>query len=111
MTTANLTNQEIIEKINNAKIACGAYMQGNVIKVCYRASKKNIITIELPATFISHYSNENELVCDFFGGSWSTMAACEQLNRICKSIEFDPVNCQIIINRMEKCYNLKAEKI
>lgn len=67
--------------------------------------------IELPATFISHYSNENELVCDFFGGSGSTMAACEQLNRICKSIEFDPVNCQIIINRMEKCYNLKAEKI
>ena len=46
MTTANLTNQEIIEKINNAKIACGAYMQGNVIKVCYRASKKNIITIK-----------------------------------------------------------------
>lgn len=41
-----MTNQEIIEKINNAKIACGAYMYGNVIKVCYRASKKNIITIE-----------------------------------------------------------------
>ena len=41
-----MTNLEIIEKINNAKIACGAYMSGNVIKVCYRASKKNIITIE-----------------------------------------------------------------
>lgn len=67
--------------------------------------------IELPATFITHYSNENELVCDFFGGSGSTMAACEQLNRVCKSIEFDPKNCQIIINRMEKCYNLKAEKL
>ena len=47
MATLNdYTNQEIIEKINNAKIACGAYMSGNVIKVCYRAFKKNIITIE-----------------------------------------------------------------
>ena len=45
-TLNDYTNQEIIELINNAKIACGAYMSGNVIKVCYRASKKNTITIQ-----------------------------------------------------------------
>jgi DNA modification methylase len=67
--------------------------------------------IELPSTFIQHYSNENEIVCDFFGGSGSTMAACEQLNRICYMIEFDNQNCQIIINRMKKCYGLKAIKL
>ncbi len=67
--------------------------------------------IELPATFINHYSLENELICDFFCGSGSTMAACEQLNRICYSIEFSPENCQRIINRMEKIYNLKAIKL
>ena len=45
-TLNDYTNQEIIDLINNAKIACGAYLQGSVIKVCYRASKKNIITIQ-----------------------------------------------------------------
>ena len=45
-TLNDYTNQEIIDLINNAKIACGAYMQGSAIKVCYRASKKNIITIQ-----------------------------------------------------------------
>jgi DNA modification methylase len=67
--------------------------------------------IELPAKFIEHYSNENELVVDFFGGSGSTMAASEQMNRRCYSIEFDPQNCQIIINRMKKCHNLESVKI
>jgi len=67
--------------------------------------------IELPANFIQHYTNEKEIVCDFFGGSGSTMAACEQLNRICYMMELEPKNCQIIINRMDKIYNLKFEKI
>ena len=45
-TLNDYTNQEIIELINNAKIACFAYASGSSIKVCYRASKKNIITIQ-----------------------------------------------------------------
>ncbi|MDD4210761.1 MAG: DNA methyltransferase [Bacteroidales bacterium] len=67
--------------------------------------------IELPSTFIQHYSNENEIVTDFFGGSGSTMAACEQLKRNCYMMELEPKNCQIIIDRMEKCYNIKSIKI
>ena len=45
-TLNDYTNQEIIELINNAKIACFAYESGRSIKVIYRASKKNIITIK-----------------------------------------------------------------
>ena len=41
-----MTNQEIIEKINNAHIACFAYSVKSHVEVCYRASKKNIITIK-----------------------------------------------------------------
>jgi DNA modification methylase len=67
--------------------------------------------IELPSTFIQHYSNENELIGDFFGGSGSTMAACEQLNRNCYMMELEPKNCQIILDRMKKCYNLDANKL
>ena len=41
-----MTNLEIIEKINNAHIACFAYAVGAHIEVTYRASKKNKITIK-----------------------------------------------------------------
>ena len=41
-----MTNLEIIEKINNAHIACFAYAVRSHVEVCYRASKKNIITIK-----------------------------------------------------------------
>jgi len=67
--------------------------------------------IDLPANFIKHYSNENEIIIDLFGGSGSTMAACEQLNRNCYIMEFEPENCQIIIDRMKKCYNVDCIKL
>jgi len=67
--------------------------------------------IELPATFIEHYSTENDLVVDFFGGSGSTMAACQQLNRRCYMMEFDPANCQIILDRMQDVYKINYKKI
>lgn len=67
--------------------------------------------LELPAKFIEHYSNKKELIVDFFGGSGSTMAAAQQLDRRCYMIEFDPKNCQIILDRMKKCYNLVANKL
>jgi len=37
---------------------------------------------------------------DLFGGSGSTMIACEQLNRTCYMMELDPKYCQVIIDRM-----------
>jgi len=67
--------------------------------------------IELPSTFIQHYSNKNELVVDLFGGAGSTMAASEQLSRKCYMMELEPKNCQIILDRMEKCYNLVSNKL
>jgi DNA modification methylase len=41
-------------------------------------------------------------ILDLFGGSGSTMVACEQLNRKCYMMELDPKYCQVIINRMRK---------
>jgi DNA modification methylase len=67
--------------------------------------------IELPSIFIQHYSNKNELIVDLFGGAGSTMAASEQLGRKCYMMELEPRNCQIILDRMKKCYKLEANKI
>lgn len=51
------------------------------------------------------------MVLDLFGGSGSTLMACEQLNRKARLVEIDPIFCQVIINRWEKLTGNKAKKI
>lgn len=106
-------------KIGNATKFQNLYNSGrSIIKMDYRKNlkeesfgHKHQKSLQTLGLFINYWSSENELVCDFFGGSGSTMAACEQLNRTCYMIEFSPENCQRIINRMEKIYNLKTIKL
>ncbi len=52
-----------------------------------------------------------DIVLDLFGGSGSTLIACEQLNRKCYLSEIDPIFCQLIINRYENLTVQKAQKI
>ena len=72
---------------------------------------KHCKNITLPSEFIKHFSNEKENILDLFGGSGSTLIACEQLNRNCYMMELDPKYCQVIINRWEEFTGEKAEKI
>ena len=72
---------------------------------------KHCKNITLPSEFIKHFSNEKENVLDLFGGSGSTMIACEQLNRNCYMMELDPKYCQVIINRWETFTGKTAMKI
>jgi site-specific DNA-methyltransferase (adenine-specific) len=51
---------------------------------------------------IENSSKIGDIVIDAFGGSGTTMVACEQLNRKSRVIEFDPRYCQVIIDRMKK---------
>ena len=51
------------------------------------------------------------IVLDLFGGSGSTLIACEQLNRKCYTMEKDPVFTQVIINRYEQHTGNKAKRI
>lgn len=48
--------------------------------------------------------NHSGDVYDPFGGSGTTMVACEQLDRTCYMIELEPKYCQVIINRMRKAF-------
>jgi len=65
--------------------------------------------VALCAKYIQLYSQYS--VLDLFGGSGSTLIACEQLNRQCYMMELDPYYCQVIINRWEEYTGRKAEKI
>ena len=53
-------------------------------------------------------SLKNENVLDLFGGSGSTLIACEQLDRNCYMRELDPHYVDVIISRWEKFTGQKA---
>nr|VFK30697.1 MAG: DNA modification methylase [Candidatus Kentron sp. LPFa] len=60
---------------------------------------------------ILNSSKLNDLIYDPFGGSGSTLIACEQVKRRCLMLELDPAYCQIIIKRWEKLTKLKTKKL
>jgi len=67
--------------------------------------------VELVARAIRHSTKENELTVDLFGGSGTTLIACEQLNRKCYMMEIAPIYCDVIIKRWEKFTSRQAVKI
>jgi site-specific DNA-methyltransferase (adenine-specific) len=58
--------------------------------------------IGLFAYQIGNSSKSGDIVIDAFGGSGTTMVACEQLKRKARLVEFDPKYCQVIVDRMRK---------
>lgn len=60
---------------------------------------------------LKDFTKRGENVVDVFGGSGSTLLACEQLNRNCYMCELDPHYVDVIIARWEKATGLKAELI
>lgn len=58
---------------------------------------------------IYHSSRPGEVVLDPFGGSGSTLIACEHLGRRCFMLERDEGYCKTIIERWEKLTGKKAE--
>lgn len=56
-------------------------------------------------------TQEGDLVLDGFGGSGSTLIACEQMGRTCYTMEIDPKYAQVIIDRWEALTGEKAEKV
>lgn len=64
--------------------------------------------LELCNWFITRYSKDNSNILDLFGGSGSTLIACEQLNRNCYMMELDPKYIDVIIDRWEQYTGQKA---
>jgi len=64
--------------------------------------------IALCSRAIKSSSREEEIVLDLFGGSGSTLIACEQINRICYMMEIAPVYCDVIVKRWENFTGQRA---
>ena len=67
--------------------------------------------IALCSRAIKSSSREGEIVLDVFGGSGSTLIACEQTNRKCYMCELDPHYVDVIIERWQNLTGEKAVKL
>ena len=76
--------------------AVGGHATPKPIAVCRRAIKTS--------------SRRGETVLDLFGGSGSTLIACEILGRKCLMMELEPKWCDVIIKRWEDFTGEKAIK-
>jgi DNA modification methylase len=57
--------------------------------------------VELPERAISNSSKKGQLVLDLFGGSGSTLIACEKTGRKARLMELDPAYCDVIVQRWQ----------
>ena len=67
--------------------------------------------VGLLINILNDYSDVNMNILDLYGGSGSTLIACEETNRNCYMMELDPYYCQVIINRWENYTGKTAMKI
>ena len=67
--------------------------------------------IKLLGDILKKFSKENNNILDLYGGSGSTLIACQQLKMNCFMMELDPYYCDVIISRWEEFTNEKAVKI
>ena len=83
--------------VGEERESAGGHATPKPIALCTRAIKSS--------------SRENENVLDVFGGSGSTLIACEQNNRNCYVMELEPKWVDVIIQRWENFTGEKAVKI
>jgi len=67
--------------------------------------------VELAVRAIQYSSLTGENVLDLFGGSGSTLIACEQTGRKAHLMEIDPLYCDVIVQRWERFTGQKGQRI
>jgi DNA modification methylase len=101
-------------KDGNDHYWCGARDQGDVWNV--KKPAKNDLhptmkPVELVERAVRNSSKTKDLVLDPFGGSGSTLIACEKAGRRARLIELDPKYVDVIVKRWEEYTGQKAQMI
>lgn len=94
--TKNEASYNLIETVNAAS---------NEFAKVHKAT----FPVELPFAAVSRFSQKSCL--DLFGGTGTTLIACEQLNRKCYMMELSEKYCDIILSRWEQLTGKKAKKV
>lgn len=113
-----ITNEEVGEFIRNIESAYNVVMkdtQDALDKALTQCKQEQTGTLdEYWQSMGQPYEGDSkpgDKVLDPFGGSGTTVIACEQLNRRAYTIEYDPKYADVIIARWEKLTGEKAVKI
>jgi 16S rRNA G966 N2-methylase RsmD len=64
--------------------------------------------VALAEWFFSRWGKPSDFVVDLYGGSGSTLIACEKTSRHCRMMELDPAYCDVIVKRWEDFTGKKA---
>ncbi len=99
-------------KQSNDRYWCGDRSQGDVW--FYDKPLKNTLhptmkPVELCKRAILNSSKTDDIILDCFGGSGSTLIACEQTDRRCRMIELDPKYIDVIIKRWQNFSGKEAK--
>lgn len=121
------TKSTVFEKINNIEslsekdakdLLKRLFNQNKTITSVIHENKPNrseehptMKPVALIERLIENSSKSGDIILDLFGGSGSTLIACENKHRHCRMMELDPHYCEVIIKRWEKLTGKKAELI
>jgi DNA modification methylase len=67
--------------------------------------------VALLAAMLGNSTKRGDMVLDPFGGSGSTLVACEQLRRQARLLELDPRYCDVVVKRWEDLTEQTAERV
>ena len=102
---------------NPSRAIPGAKFRGNVKNVYDGKPNRNnefskvhaaTFPVDFPEWAITNFTKKNALVADCFGGTGTTLIACEKLGRHARLMELDPKYCDVIIKRWEDYTGKKA---
>ena len=105
----NMSKQELkdyVKELLEEKVATTVI---NVDKPLRSEDHPTMKPLKLIGYQIKNSSRKGDIVLDLFGGSGSTLMACEQLGRTCYTMELDPKFVDVIIKRWETLTGKKAE--
>lgn len=92
-------------KFSNPQFSQGTYwnvIEGhNAAGNEYSDIHKATFPVYLPENIIRNFTNKNSIVIDCFGGTGTTLIACEKTNRISRLMELDPKYCDVIVKRWQ----------
>jgi DNA modification methylase len=67
--------------------------------------------VDFPEWAINSFTKPKSIVGDCFGGTGTTLIACEKTGRTCRMMELDPKYCDVIVKRWEEFTGKKAELV
>jgi DNA modification methylase len=92
---------------------CGDRAKTTIWKIGRDAQSKYVHPtqkpVALPEEAINNSSKGQDIVLDLFGGSGSTLIACEKQHRYARLMELDPKYCDVIVKRWEEFTGKTAE--